>query len=73
VLTKPKSLDDMKQLLNCSGIDWCDSAHVNDVNHLFIDGRTFRPRGGWAMETISKALSPMGQWGWPQYSGNICV
>ena len=46
VLTKPKSLDDMKQLLGFSCIDWCDSAHVNDVNHFCIDGRTFRPRGG---------------------------
>jgi len=45
VLTKPKSLDDMKQLLDFSCIDWCDSAHVNDVNHFCIDGRTFRPRG----------------------------
>ena len=46
VLTKPKSLDDMKQLLDFSCIDWCDSAHANDVNHFCIDGRTFRPRGG---------------------------
>jgi len=45
VLTKPKSLDDMKQLLDFSCIDWCDSAHANDVNHFCIDGRTFRPRG----------------------------
>jgi len=46
VLTKPKSLDDMKQLLDFSCIDWCDSAPVNDVSHFCVDGRTFRPRGG---------------------------
>ena len=45
VLTKPKSLDGMKQLLGFSCIDWCDSAPVNDVSHFCVDGRTFRPRG----------------------------
>ena len=45
VLTKPKSLDDMKQLLDFSCIDWCDGVHTNDVNHFCIGGRTLRPRG----------------------------
>ena len=34
VLTKPKSLDDMKQLFGFSCIDCCDSAPVNDVGHF---------------------------------------
>ena len=46
VLAKPKSLDDMKQFLDFSCIDWCDSAPVNDVGHFCVDRRTFRPRGG---------------------------
>ena len=45
VLTKPKSLDDMKQLLDFSCIDWCGSAPVNDVGHFCVDRRTYRPRG----------------------------
>ena len=27
----------------------------------------------WAMDTISRALSPMDQWGWSQCSGVICL
>ena len=43
VLTKPKSLDDMKQLLGFSCIDWCGSALVNDVGHfVWIGGRFVR-------------------------------
>ena len=30
VLTKPKSLEDMRQLLNFSCIDWCDSSRAPD-------------------------------------------
>ena len=45
VLTKPKSLDDMKQPLDFSCIDWCDSELVNDVGHCCVSSRTLRPRG----------------------------
>jgi len=45
VLTKPKSLDDMKQLLDLSCIDWCDSELVNSVCHCCVSSRTLRPRG----------------------------
>jgi len=57
VLTKPKSLDDMKQLLNFSCIDWCDGELANStcnnfefVNSVgrssFVDNRMWHPRGG---------------------------
>ena len=46
VLPKPLSLDDMKQLLNFSCIDWCDSDLVNNVSHCRFGSRTVHPRGG---------------------------
>ena len=45
VLTKPKSLDDMKQLLDLSCIDWCDSELVNSVCNSFVSSRTLCLRG----------------------------
>ena len=45
VLTKPKSLDDMKQLLGFSCIDWCDRELVNSIGNHFVSDRTWRPRG----------------------------
>ena len=57
VLTKPKSLDDMKQLLDSSCIDWCDGESANSTcNHFefvnsvgrssFVYNRMLHPRGG---------------------------
>jgi len=58
VLTKPKSLEDMKQLLNFSCIDWCDGESANStcnnnfefVNNvgrsIFVHNRMVHPRGG---------------------------
>jgi len=60
VLTKPKSLDDMKQLLNCSCIDWCDGELVNRICNNVVSNRTWRPRGG-GMDTISRARFPVPQ------------
>ena len=57
VLTKPKSLEDMKQLLNCSCIGWCNSGYANsscDNNFefvtnvgrsIFVHNRMVHPRG----------------------------
>jgi len=45
VLTKPKSLDDMKQLLGFSCIDWCGRELVNSIGNNFVSDRTWRPRG----------------------------
>ena len=56
VLTKPKSLDDMKQLLDFSCIDWCDGELANSTrNHFefvnsvgrssFVYNRMLHPRG----------------------------
>jgi len=45
VLTKPKSLDDMKQLLDFSCIDWCDRELVNSIGNNVVSDRTWRPRG----------------------------
>ena len=46
VLTKPKSLGDMKQLLNFSCIDWCDRELVHSVCNNFVSSQTLRLRGG---------------------------
>ena len=56
VLTKPKSLDDMRQLLDFSSIDWCGDEFANStcnnfefVNSFgrssFVDNRMWHPRG----------------------------
>ena len=54
---KPKSLEDMKQLLNFSCIDWCDGESANStcsnnfefVNNvgrsIFVHNRMAHPRG----------------------------
>ena len=44
VPTTPKSLDDMRQLLELSCIDWCDRELVNSVGDIFASDRTWRPR-----------------------------
>ena len=71
VLAKPKSLDDMKVLLNFSCLDWCDGVvakdtcsnnrieFVNSVGRsVFVDRRTVRPRGGVGSQTVCFGPTP---------------
>ena len=71
VLTKPKSLEDMKQLLNFSCLDWCDGKAVNDtcgsnriefVNNvdrsIFVNRRMVHPRGGVGIQTVCFGPKP---------------
>ena len=71
VLTKPKSLEDMKQLLNFSCFDWCDGKVVNDtcssnriefINNvdrsIFVNRRMVHPRGGVGIQTVCFGPKP---------------
>ena len=64
VLTKPKSLEDMKQLLKFSCINWCDGESassacssncevVNNVGRsIFVHNRMVHPKGGVGNQTV---------------------
>ena len=46
ILTKPKSLDEMKGMFSFPSVDWCDKGHANAITCSCIDGRPSLPRGG---------------------------